>query len=254
MALLAIIIYTVALSLVALKVGAHLALALDRFTPTLPFRLTRRFLDPLIVVLAGGCWLGAIFLSIWPPDRPSGPSSRGSWANEVWRGEILFALVFAPVGCLLRYYASLGLNPIAGSFPLGTFAVNVFGCAVEAMCYSACSDQLDCWCSSWRRQGWLSSPARRHGWLLRHCDHCQYMGLRVAILAKAARLCVRYGKCGRWSVSHDHHHGQCEVDCRVQHTSLRDHENLFVIVCHLSLEWTTISSPSSNHYVTDVEA
>lgn len=136
MALLAVIIYTVALSLAALKVGAHLALALDRFTPTLPFRLTRRFFDPLIVVLAWGCWLGAIFLSIWPPDRPSGPSSRGSWANEVWRGEVLFALVFAPVGCLLRYYASLKLNPIAGSFPLGTFAVNVFGCAVEAMCYS----------------------------------------------------------------------------------------------------------------------
>jgi CrcB protein len=136
MALLAIIIYTVALSLTALKVGAHLALALDPFTPTLPFRLARRFLDPLVVVLAWGCWLGAIFLSIWPPDRPSGSSSRGSWANEVWRGEVLFALVFAPIGCLLRYYASLKLNPIAGSFPLGTFAVNVFGCAVEAMCYS----------------------------------------------------------------------------------------------------------------------
>jgi CrcB protein len=136
MALLAIILYTVALSLAALKVGAHLALALDRFTPTLPFRLTRRFFDPLVVVLAWGCWLGAIFLSIWPPDRPSGSSSRGSWANEVWRGEVLFALVFAPIGCLLRYYASLKLNPIAGSFPLGTFAVNVFGCAVEAMCYS----------------------------------------------------------------------------------------------------------------------
>ncbi|KAH0385627.1 hypothetical protein KCU92_g3405, partial [Aureobasidium melanogenum] len=136
MALLAIIIYTLALSLAALNIGAHLALALDRFTPTLPFRLTRKFLDPLIVVLAWGCWLGAIFLSIWPPDRPSGPSSRGSWANEVWRGEVLFALVFAPIGCLLRYYASLKLNPITASFPLGTFAVNVFGCAVEAMCYS----------------------------------------------------------------------------------------------------------------------
>ncbi|THW59147.1 hypothetical protein D6D20_06695 [Aureobasidium pullulans] len=109
MALLAVIVYTVALSLAALNVGAHFALALDRFTPTLPFRLIH---------------------------RPSGPSSRGSWTNEVWRGEVLFALVFAPVGCLLRYYASLKLNPITASFPLGTFAVNVFGCAVEAMCYS----------------------------------------------------------------------------------------------------------------------
>lgn len=136
MALLAVIIYTVALSLAALNVGAHLALALDRFTPTVPFAFTRKFVDPIMAFVAWTSWLGAIFLSIWPPDRPSGSASRGSWANEVWRGEVLFALVFAPVGCLLRYYASLKLNPIASSFLLGTFAVNVFGCAVEAMCYS----------------------------------------------------------------------------------------------------------------------
>lgn len=136
MALLAVILYTVALSLAALNVGAHLAIALDPFTPAVSFRVTRKLVDPLIVVLGWGCWLGAVFMSIWPPDRPSGPLSRGSWANEVWRGEVLYALVFAPVGCLVRYYVSLKVNPIATSFPLGTFAVNVFGCAVEAMCYS----------------------------------------------------------------------------------------------------------------------
>lgn len=135
MALFAIIIYTVVLSVGALKVGAHFALLLDPYTPTIPFTFARKFLDKIMVFLAFGCWLGAIFLCIWPPDRPDGPSSRGIWANEVWRGEVLFALVFAPVGCLLRFYASLKLNGLVSSFPLGTFAVNIFGCAIEAMCY-----------------------------------------------------------------------------------------------------------------------
>lgn len=135
MALLGVIIYTVGLSLAALFVGAHIAIAVDPWTPTLPFRFMRNILDRAMVVLALGCWLGAVFLAIWPPDRPGGPSSRGSWANEVWRGEVLFALIFAPLGCLLRYYASIKLNGISASFPLGTFAVNIFGCAVEAMCY-----------------------------------------------------------------------------------------------------------------------
>lgn len=135
MALVAVILYTVILSLGALKVGAHFALLLDPYMPTIPFSFARKILDKIMVFLAFGCWLGAILLCIWPPDRPGGPSSRGSWTNEVWRGEVLFALAFAPLGCLLRFYASLKLNGLVASFPLGTFAVNIFGCAVEAMCY-----------------------------------------------------------------------------------------------------------------------
>jgi len=135
MALLAVILLTIGMSLAALFVGAHFALALDRFLPTLPFVFTRKVLDRLMVLLGLGCWLGAIILCIWPPDRPSGPSSRGSWANEVWRGEVLFALAFAPVGAIVRFHASAKLNGILPSFPLGTFAVNIFGTAVEGMCY-----------------------------------------------------------------------------------------------------------------------
>ncbi|KAF1970986.1 hypothetical protein BU23DRAFT_556284 [Bimuria novae-zelandiae CBS 107.79] len=135
MAGLAVIIITIAVCYSALKVGAHIALLLDRFTPTLPFRHTRAFVDPLIVILAWGTWLGAVFMAIWPPDRPSGPNSRGSWANETWRGQAIFACVFAPAGCLLRFYISLKLNPIIPSFPLGTFAVNIFGTAVLGMAY-----------------------------------------------------------------------------------------------------------------------
>ncbi|KAI3086275.1 hypothetical protein CBS147339_119 [Penicillium roqueforti] len=127
MALVAVIILTVSLSLSALIVGAHIALALTRVTPTVPFAFTRRVLDPLVVMLAWGCWLGAVFLAIWPPDRHKGP--------DVWRGRAVFAIVFSPLGCLLRFYVSLHLNGRIPTFPLGTFTVNIFGTIIEGMCY-----------------------------------------------------------------------------------------------------------------------
>lgn len=127
MALVAVILLTVSLSLSALIFGAHLALALTRFTLTVPFAFTRRVLDRVMVVLAWGCWLGAVFLAIWPPDRHNGP--------DVWRGRAVFALVFAPLGCLLRFYVSLYLNSRIPAFPLGTFAVNIFGTIIEGVCY-----------------------------------------------------------------------------------------------------------------------
>jgi CrcB protein len=128
LALLAIILATVALSLGALIVGAHTALALDSITPRIPSRFTRRLLDPLMVFLGFGCWLGALFLCIWPPDRFSA-------TTETWRGTALFPILFAPTGCLLRFYASVKLNSLVPSFPLGTFAANMFGTAIEGMCY-----------------------------------------------------------------------------------------------------------------------
>ncbi|KAF2087808.1 hypothetical protein K490DRAFT_40931 [Saccharata proteae CBS 121410] len=135
-ALIAVLLTTTALSLAALLSGAHLALLLSPYTPTLPPRLLRRVLDPLTVFLALGAWLAALFMTIWPPDRPSGPQSRsGGWSAETWRGQALFACLFAPPGCLLRFLASLKLNALAPSFPLGTFAVNVFGTAVLGMAY-----------------------------------------------------------------------------------------------------------------------
>lgn len=126
-AILAVIIATLALSIGALIVGAHAALALEGTMPRIPTRFTRRILDPVMVFLGFGCWLGALFLAIWPPDRSSG--------TETWRGVAVLPIVFAPAGCLLRYYVSLKLNALVASFPLGTFAANMFGTAVEAMCY-----------------------------------------------------------------------------------------------------------------------
>lgn len=126
-ALLGIIILTLTVTLGALQFGAHLAILAEPITPTLPFKAVRRYIDPLVVFLAFGCWLGSILLAILPPDRHHAP--------ETWRGLALFALVFAPLGCLLRFYLALKLNSIVAWFPLGTFVANMFGVAVLAMSY-----------------------------------------------------------------------------------------------------------------------
>ncbi|MCJ1288757.1 hypothetical protein MMC34_000286 [Xylographa carneopallida] len=136
MALFAVIILTVTLCLGGLQCGAHLAIALEPITPSIPFYLGRKFIDRITVVLAFGMWLGAVFLSIWPPDRPGGSTgAHASWNEETWRGEVIYALVFAPLGCLLRFYLSLRLNGRIASFPLGTFAVNIFGTAMLGVFY-----------------------------------------------------------------------------------------------------------------------
>lgn len=122
MALLAVVLTTTALCFCALKTGAHLAALMDPVTPTLPFRLTRRVLDPLFVVLGLGSWIGAAVMVALPP-------------HSAWRGQALIACVFAPVGCLARYYISLLLNTRIPSFPLGTFVCNMFGTAVLGMAY-----------------------------------------------------------------------------------------------------------------------
>lgn len=135
MAICAVILVTVILCLGALLLGAHLAIALGPVTPGIPQLVARRIVDRMIVFIAWTAWLGAVLLAIWPPDRPGGPAGRASWNQEHWRGNALFALVFAPLGCLLRFYVSLHLNGKIPSFPLGTFAVNIFGTALEGMFY-----------------------------------------------------------------------------------------------------------------------
>ncbi|MCJ1411829.1 hypothetical protein MMC19_005921 [Ptychographa xylographoides] len=135
MALLAIILLTLTLCLGGLQGGAHLAIALEPYTPSIPFYLGRKIIDRAVVVLAFTAWVGTILLATFPPDRPTGPDSHGTWAQETWRGEVLYALVFAPLGCLLRFYVSLHLNARVAAFPLGTFAVNIGGTALLGMFY-----------------------------------------------------------------------------------------------------------------------
>jgi CrcB protein len=122
LAICATIIITISTCYAALKVGAHFALLVQGILPSLPFRITRRFIDPLFVFLGWACWIGVAFMTIFPP-------------RDAWRSQALFACVFAPVGCLARYYISVYLNPMLSSFPLGTFAVNIFGTAVLGMSY-----------------------------------------------------------------------------------------------------------------------
>ncbi|KAI8667305.1 hypothetical protein LRP88_00943 [Fusarium phalaenopsidis] len=122
MAMLAVILATVSLSLSGLFLGAHIAIGLEHVTPTIPFTLSRRVLDPLGVFLGWGCWLGAVLLAIFPP-------------HESWRGQALFSLVFAPLGCLVRFYLSLHLNGKMATFPVGTFTANVVGTVLLGMAY-----------------------------------------------------------------------------------------------------------------------
>ncbi|KAI9795764.1 MAG: hypothetical protein M1833_006857 [Piccolia ochrophora] len=133
----AMILLTVCLCTSALVLGAHLALAVDELTPTLRFAYVRKLVDRAAVVLAWGCWLGAILMAIWPPDRPSGPSGTrtATWSQEHWRGQVLFSLVFAPVGCLTRFYVSLHLNGRIASFPLGTFVANIGGTIILGLAW-----------------------------------------------------------------------------------------------------------------------
>jgi CrcB protein len=138
MAVVAVIILTVSLCLSALKFGAHLAIGLENVTPSLPAFLTRKIFDRCAALFSWGLWLASIVLVIWPPDRPQGPAAHPgtSWGQETWRGEVLFSLVFAPVGCVLRFYASLQMNGTIASFPLGTFVVNISGTAILGMCWN----------------------------------------------------------------------------------------------------------------------
>ena len=123
-ATLAVAIITVAVSLAALSIGAQLASFLTHFgaVPSLT-RFTRLF-NPTIAFIGPAVWAAMIILSATVPAR-----------YHLWRGQSLFALVFAPVGCLLRWYVSLRLNSLLPAFPMGTFAVNIFGTAVLGMSY-----------------------------------------------------------------------------------------------------------------------
>ncbi|KAK5074419.1 hypothetical protein LTR70_010232 [Exophiala xenobiotica] len=122
MAVLAIIIIHPAVAISALEAGAHLAVGLECWLPSLPAHFITRYLDPLAVLLGLGSWIGAILLSIWP-------------VNHNWRGRATMALVFAPLGVLLRFYLSRHLNARILGFPLGTLLVNILGTCILGMCY-----------------------------------------------------------------------------------------------------------------------
>lgn len=128
MALVSIIITTTCLCISGHHLGTHIAIACEPHIPCLSFKVCRKYVDRAVVLMGWGCWLGAIFLAVFPPDRYEGNS-------DTWRGQAVFALVFAPLGCLGRYYISLYLNRKLASFPIGTFVINTLGTAVLGMSY-----------------------------------------------------------------------------------------------------------------------
>ncbi|KAG6002891.1 hypothetical protein E4U43_001016 [Claviceps pusilla] len=122
MAMVAVVITTVSLSLGGLKLGGHCAMATERLMPSFPYSTTRRFIDPLFVLLGWGCWAGTVAMAVSPP-------------HEAWRGQAIFALVFSPLGCLARFYLALYLNGKMATLPLGTIAANVTGTAILGMAW-----------------------------------------------------------------------------------------------------------------------
>ncbi|KIX08211.1 uncharacterized protein Z518_02867 [Rhinocladiella mackenziei CBS 650.93] len=191
LALLAILIIHPAVSMAALQVGAQLALVLQPVTPTIPFRFARKVLDPLMVFVGFGCWIGAVFLAIWPPGN-----------DTHWRFRAVLPLIFAPPGCLLRFYASKHLNAVIPAFPLGTFVVNIFGTAVLGMAFdlqhasdigasnpNACSVLQGimegfCGClttvSTWVAE--MNGLRRRHGWIYGLTSAGVALGFTVVIM------------------------------------------------------------------------
>lgn len=194
------VLATLALSLSGLMAGAHLAIFAARRTPRIHGSFVQRVLDPAMVVLGPGCWLGAVLLAIFPP-------------HNAWRGTVLFALVLAPPGCLLRFYLALKLNALVPSFPLGTFAANMLGTAVEGMSFdlqhvgigvggsvggggTGCQvlqGTMDGFCgcattvSTWVAE--INGLRRSHGWVYAGASVVGGLGLMVVVMGSV-----------RWSV------------------------------------------------------
>ncbi|KAI0966739.1 CrcB-like protein-domain-containing protein [Xylaria arbuscula] len=118
-----VILITIGLSATGLKTGAHIAVFLNGFQRRLPRRLVRR-LNYIILVLGPSVWVVVVVLVILAPEI-AGVDSAGR--------QILFALSFAPLGCLLRFVLSLRMNSLVVGFPLGTFTANAFGSLVLAV-------------------------------------------------------------------------------------------------------------------------
>lgn len=61
-------------------------------------------------------------MGIWPP-------------YDNWRGQVIFALVFVPLGCVLRFELASRMNRLFGTVPMDRFAANVLGTCFLGMSY-----------------------------------------------------------------------------------------------------------------------
>ena len=70
MAVIAVFIMEIGLSLVALFLGAHIALFTAKGIPTLSPRFLKKYLDPLVTIVALLAWVATICLVVWMLDVP----------------------------------------------------------------------------------------------------------------------------------------------------------------------------------------
>lgn len=107
-------IFTLAISLVSVQFGAHLATLAQPIIPVLPppNRFVRRGLTAVAVLT---------YAATYPTYFRLSPS---------FRHEATAALLFSFPGTLTRYLLSIKLNPMLKLMPLGTFTANMFGTAL----------------------------------------------------------------------------------------------------------------------------
>ncbi|GAA5969032.1 hypothetical protein JCM3765_005272 [Sporobolomyces pararoseus] len=122
----AITLITLSASICALQSGVHLSDFLPSAASSSVLRHRRplsrstgHLLNYLTLFIGPVFWLGSLFLLIL------GPSS--------YRPRATFAIVFGPVGTLLRFNLSKYLNPINPRFPIGTFSANVLAVLIFAI-------------------------------------------------------------------------------------------------------------------------
>ncbi|GAA5940451.1 FluC/FEX family fluoride channel [Sporobolomyces koalae] len=117
----AVTLITLVASTCALQVGVHLHDAIPDFPVRSRLR-TRQLptLVNLISITIGPLFLlGSLFLLIFGPNA--------------WQSRATFAIVFGPVGTLLRYEFSRRLNTVREGAPLGTFVANTLAVLVYAV-------------------------------------------------------------------------------------------------------------------------
>lgn len=187
MSVAAVVITTMSLCVAALQGGAHLAILMKTMDKRLPRRLIRCF-DKAVLILGIGCWAGAVIMCAIPPDRFQ--------TRETWRGVALFALVFAPAGCLLRFVLSIKLNLRIFGFPLGTFCANMLGTLILAVV--------------WDLQ---RIPSARIAGSI-GAEYCEYLDVRVEQSPETTCIPVRCHQLFDGAGGGGHYHGLFEMDYR----------------------------------------
>ncbi|KAL5615055.1 hypothetical protein BROUX41_005120 [Berkeleyomyces rouxiae] len=117
MAFAAVAVLNPAMSLAGFYCGMHAARGLSHLRigiHGIPGRVLPG-LDIVFALLGYGCWIGAAFMTAWPP-------------HDHWRGKPLFSLIIGPLGTILRFH--LAAFNAGRRYPLGTLAANMLGTAL----------------------------------------------------------------------------------------------------------------------------